>query len=141
MSEAKLWKDMKKNIGHKGHFSRVESHETSSGIPDVDYCLFGTENHVELKFGHIGKPAPEIRGSQVRWFRDRVEAGGHPWLFTHISGNNGSNLYMLHLGKNVGRLSREKQIAEWEKLATFVWHNKMDWAALAEALSVNWSKR
>jgi len=76
MSESALWKHMKKNIGHLGHFSRVESHETSSGIPDVDYCIRGVEGHIELKFAR-GK-IPKIRGTQVRWFRDRAKQGGNP---------------------------------------------------------------
>ena len=133
MSESHLWKDMKKNIGHLGHFSRVESHETSSGIPDVDYCIRGIEGHVELKFAR-GK-IPKIRGTQVRWFRDRVKQGGSPWLFTHMI-VEGDDCYMLHQGKVVGDLARAKEQRDWARTAFVMWVDDMNWHELIEYLSV-----
>ena len=132
MSEGDLWKDMHKNVNHLGHFSRVESHETSAGIPDVDYCINGTEGHVELKFGR--DRAPKIRATQVKWFRNRVRAGGKPWLFTEIRTAKRS-IYMLHEGKHVGHLARMKDLGVWRSTAKVIWDGSMDWRLLISILT------
>ena len=54
--------------------SWVESHYTSPGIPDLNYCCNGIEGWLELKAG----PDLEVRASQVIWMEDRVSAGGFP---------------------------------------------------------------
>lgn len=66
---------LKENIS-PGDFdlSIVESHATSPGIPDVNYCVKGVEGWIELK----QFPKIDIKTSQVRWFRERVKAGGFP---------------------------------------------------------------
>lgn len=137
MSEGKLWKEMSKNIGHLGHFSRVESHETSSGIPDVDYCINGTEGHVELKHGN--NSAPRIRGTQVRWFRHRIKAGGYPWMFTHIVIKK-KDYYMLHKAAQMIELATERDVDVWLNTAAFVWSGSMGWHELVECLSIRSSK-
>ena len=133
MSEGKLWKDMHKNIDHLGHFSRVESHETSSGIPDVDFCIKGVEGHVELKFGN--NRAPRIRSTQTRWFRHRVKEGGHPWMFTHIVIKK-KDFYMLHGAAEMIDLTTERDTDVWLTTAAFVWLGSMDWHALVKCLSI-----
>ena len=54
--------------------SWIESHATSIGVPDLNYCYCGVEGWIELKAG----PDVDVKASQVLWFEDRVEAGGHP---------------------------------------------------------------
>jgi hypothetical protein len=56
--------------------SWVESPFTSPGIPDMSYCYAGIEGWIELK----AFPNIYIRPTQVRWFKDRVAAGGFPLL-------------------------------------------------------------
>lgn len=138
MSEADLWRAMDKGMGELGHFSRVESHETSSGIPDVDYCIRGIENHVELKFGKNKRP--KIRGTQTRWFRHRVKAGGHPYLFTHIACSRSADYWMLHRGDVVGELA-QKDLKGWVRMATKIWTRDMDWVDLWNELQRRWNDK
>ena len=134
MSESALWKDMKKNIGHLGHFSRVESHETSSGIPDVDFCINGTEGHIELKFSR--DKTPKIRSSQVTWFRRRRKEGGNPWLFTHMI-LKGKDYYLLHDASKISGLATNRNVADWITASIFRWISYMDWKELVECITVN----
>lgn len=60
-----------------GDVSRVESRNTSPGIPDLDYCIDGKEGKIELKFC-TRKRGADIKPSQVRWMRKRVASGGKP---------------------------------------------------------------
>ena len=134
MSEAALWKDMRRNIGHLGHFSRVESHESSAGIPDVDFCIAGVEGHVELKFGTDTK-APKIRPTQAKWFRDRVKEEGKPWMFTLI-GVKCRSVYMLHEGSWVPHLAENPYDFDlWLGSACRVWDGSMDWRELVSILT------
>lgn len=131
---------MSKNIGHKGHFSRVESHETSAGIPDVDYCIGSVESHIELKYGRAHPP--KIRPPQVKWFRDRVKAHGHPWMFTCMQENSGK-YWMLHTGANMVRykLHKERQIEAWQNCSIAMWEGSMGWDDLIGFLTMKWSKQ
>lgn len=138
MSEADLWRAMDKGIGHLGHFSRVESHEQSAGIPDVDYCILGVENHVELKYGK--EKRPKIRPTQVKWFRDRVKAGGHPYLFTQIHCPRSADYWMLHQGDKVGFLARESNLKFWVRDALEIWTKEMVWLDLYEFLQLKWNE-
>lgn len=75
--------------------SWVESHYTSPGIPDLNYCCNGIEGWVELKAG----PDLEVRATQVMWMEDRVSAGGFPlflvkWgdVFMVVPGNEAQSM-------------------------------------------------
>ncbi len=133
MSEANFWKYIKDNIGHRGHFSRVESHLTSAGIPDVDYCIRGVESHIELKFEW--DCGAEIRGTQCRWFRKRINAGGHPWVLTEIKTKAEGSYYMLHGGNWLRYLADHRSFTYWFTTATKVWRNEIDWEELITYLT------
>ena len=78
--EQKMWKYLAPKLKSYGHFERIESHETAIGTPDVDYCIEGYCNHLELKFTESEKRGFRLRPSQAGWFRRRIKAGGQPWL-------------------------------------------------------------
>ena len=59
------------------HFSFIESHATSAGVPDVAYTICSVNGWLELKFGTCTK-APRLRQSQRLWFKSNTQAGGHP---------------------------------------------------------------
>lgn len=59
---------------HTAHLSWIESHATSPGAFDVNYCVNGIEGWIELK----AFPKIEIRTSQIVWARERIAAGGFP---------------------------------------------------------------
>lgn len=110
-SEAKFRLDLIELIKHwGGHVSAVESHYSSPGIPDLDYCLDGVEGHIELKFW--GAKPPEIRPTQIAWMRDRVKAGGHP-LMVMV---RGPEIYICH-GQSATFLGRKPRLEHWRKAA------------------------
>ena len=132
-NEAELWLQFADKMKPYGHFCRVESHEVSDGIPDVDFCIKGTESHIELKFGNKHKIKKGfIRPSQVRWFRNRIKAGGRPWLFALFL-EGGTPVYMLF--DEIGLICQLQTTEAWRWHAKYVWEGKMDWYALYEMLS------
>lgn len=91
MSEANLWDNIRKNVGHRGHFSRVEFNATS-GYPDLSYSIKRVEGHAELKFvpqaparmttacfGEHG-----LRDSQKAWIHTRLKHGGRVAIVAQV---------------------------------------------------------
>lgn len=88
MSEASLWDRIRNNVGHRGHFSRIEFNPTA-GYPDLSYCIKGEEGHLELKWTEK-VPARETtacfptafkgREAQVAWIHTRVKHGGRVYI-------------------------------------------------------------
>jgi hypothetical protein len=94
---------------HKFHVSMVESGETASGIPDLNYCLNGVEGWIELKT--IDKEeAPHIRPAQRRWIRKRIANFGRVWLLCHQESTG--KVYLVH-GRVIMGLSTFKT---WREL-------------------------
>lgn len=91
-----------------GHASKVESHDLSAGIPDVDYCLESVENHIELKVGSK-EVWPEIRPTQCLWFNKRIKAGGKPFIMLL---DNDTGMVHVIAGTCVDRISN-KPIGVW----------------------------
>jgi hypothetical protein len=93
--ETKLRKIVKRlfdECKHDAHLSWVESHATSPGAFDVNYCIDGVEGWLELK----AFPNIEIRTTQVSWARERIEAGGRPLVLIQ-NGNDYALLAAKHL--------------------------------------------
>lgn len=143
MSESGLWNEMRNNIGHLGHFSRVESGATSAGIPDVDFCLdLGFEGHIELKFADLGCEAKPrtlkknfVRPTQVKWFRNRAKAGSiSNWIFAKFI-RCGKPHYLLFTGYNIENLAKTNKPDDWVLLANYVWHDEMNWKELVNYLT------
>lgn len=81
MNENKMWEALRyaePALWFNFDFSRVESHSTSPGIPDVEYCVNGRVGNIELK--NLENPRCELRPTQIKWFRNRTRAGGNPLL-------------------------------------------------------------
>jgi len=131
MSESDFAREVKQsllNVDSNIHISSVESHLTSAGIPDLDVCIDGEENHIELKWSWEDN-APEIRPTQVRWFKNRCKAGGNPWIFAKVWAFNNCQ-YLLIPGHRMEQLARTKKAVDWIPLAEYVWTGKMsrqDW--------------
>lgn len=101
-----------KKVG--GHASSVESHATSPGIPDVDFCIDGISGHIELKVCS----SRGLRQSQVLWFRQRLKAGGKPWILIYCA----ESIYLIE-GKHyqhVIQMNKEEK-SKWEKIALKIW--------------------
>ena len=98
MSEHNLWVRIRSNIGHRGHFVRMEFNP-EAGIPDVDYCIKGTEGKIELKYAAAAPVRLNtavftnggLRDAQVAWIYTRVRYGGRVWILPQI----GELLYLV----------------------------------------------
>jgi hypothetical protein len=98
-SEHNLWTRIRTNIGHRGHFVRMEFNP-EAGIPDVDYCIKGTEGKIELKHTAIVPARANtavftnggLRDAQIAWIYTRVRHGGRVWILSQI----GELLYIVH---------------------------------------------
>jgi hypothetical protein len=119
MSENRFWNEMRNSIGHLGHFSRVESHETSAGIPDIDFCMDSIEGHIELKYGN-DKNRPKIRPTQLKWFINRKKMGGRPIVFAKIL-LEGQVRYCFYNADKITDLFNAKSNQEWIDLADTVY--------------------
>jgi hypothetical protein len=127
-SESDLWGKIKDCIDKKCHYSRVESHATSPGIPDLSVCHDGAEGFIELKFSD-GKKVPEMRESQVRWITKRVESGGCVVILAEIVDPQYPDLSTrcLYSGSKVVALSEAKTPIAWIMLADVAWTNHIGW--------------
>lgn len=91
MSEASLWDRIRDNVGHMGHFTRLEFNP-DAGVPDVDYCVKSVEGKIELKYRE-DQPARDrtpvfknggLRDSQIAWIYTRVRHGGRVWILAQV---------------------------------------------------------
>jgi hypothetical protein len=86
VSEASFWNYLRKLLPKEGHYTRIESHDTAVGFPDVHYTLNGISGTIELK--DAKRPGAKfpfsresgLRRSQVIWIRDEIAAEGHIFL-------------------------------------------------------------
>ena len=121
--EMKMWKYLGPKLRPYGHFERIESHETAIGTPDVDYCIRGYCNHMELKYTEQEKKCI-LRPSQCAWFKNRVKHMGQPWLLLQckIRGKRG---WVLIPGTNVHQLVHTKDVEDWLRAGVMVWEDKI----------------
>ena len=121
----RLIKDAKDTYNSDVHVSWVESHDTSIGIPDLNYCSGRVEGWLELKAG----PDIEVRASQVRWMKDRIKAGGHP-LFLIEWGN----MFLIIPGSAASDLRLNPCLENALRLASSVWHDELPTVGLLRAM-------
>lgn len=99
------------------HLSWIESHATSVGAPDIQYCCDGVEGWIELKAGDD----LEVRASQVSWMREHVRAGGNPLILIQIS-----DMFLVVHGSRAKSLRMDSSPENLRKQASLVWQNKID---------------
>jgi hypothetical protein len=134
--ESDLWHELGLGMAKRWHANRVESHETSPGFPDVNYCISynGAEGNLELKDGSK-KVMPKMRNTQVRWHMFRYKAGGRSFIFSKIMNNDtGDNVYMLHLGKFALDMCMHRNYKYWYATATIMYINHINFEHLARIL-------
>lgn len=120
--ESNVWKNLSSTVGKRAHMTRIESHATSIGQPDVNYCMDGHEGNVELKHTDSSKKGLTLRPSQWQWFKKRVEAGGTPWVLALVDIPLQKPYYILVSGKNVIKheLVHHKSITKWKEAGEVV---------------------
>lgn len=126
--EQKLWDHIKENIGHRGHFDRIESTFTVNGRPDVNFCIEGYEGDLELKVYDPKQGGFVLRSAQNIWFKRRIMVGGNCWLFArcdYIPGNKPR--FLLIKGCDVHRLAHDRTYDGWLAAAYKIWDGSVDW--------------
>lgn len=91
MSEHSLWERIRNNIGHRGHFTRLEFNP-EAGVPDVDFCIKGVEGKIELKYTGAAPARADtpvfkhggLRDPQVIWIYTRWRHGGNVFVLPQI---------------------------------------------------------
>lgn len=133
-AEKILWDYLRPKLKKYGHFERIESHETAIGTPDVDYCINGYCNKLELK--HTKKENRcHLRPAQAGWFRARVKAGGQPWLLLRADIRE-TRGHALIAGADVPELVHTRKVQDWLMAAAMVWEGEVKVEQLIEFLSV-----
>lgn len=132
--EKKMWKYLAPKLKPHGHFERIESHETAVGTPDVEYCINGYTNRLELKFTDTEKRGLRLRPAQAGWFRKRVKAGGQPWLLAQALVRKKRG-YVLVAGSDVPELVHTTRISDWLRAGLMVWEDNINIEELVQFLS------
>lgn len=120
------------NLWHQGHFCSVESPRSSPGIPDIDYCSGGIEGHLELKVW--GRNSPTLRPTQIKWFEDRVKAGGYPLILTMLQTICNNDQFLVHPGSMIRKLHMNKTRRYWIKTAYVKWDDNVNYPQLLALL-------
>jgi hypothetical protein len=135
MTEKVLWNTIKDAIGHIGHFDRIESHATSQGRPDVNYCIDGLEGDIELKVFDKKKGGFVLRANQNAWFCKRTKAGAvRAFILARHADDFGNKTYLLIHGRASRTLIHDRSYEGWANQAMIVWKNVPDWMELKTAL-------
>lgn len=137
-NESTLWAYLRDGLKDNSiHLSRVESHSTSIGIPDVNFTIDGKDGWIELKFEN--SKGIYLRESQYCWMRDRLRVGCN-----NIHVLWGADVeYMDERGKcrvyglvHVHCITQLKQLrgmtkpVEWASESLAQWNNNIDFKQL-----------
>ncbi len=116
MSEASFWGYLRKLLPKEGHYTRIESHDTAPGFPDVHFTLNGTSGTIELKDAkrpgakYPFKGESGLRPAQIRWIAEEIDnAEGRVFLALQC----GDRVYILKADLYYDELHRmtEEQIS------------------------------
>lgn len=134
MTEKRLWQTLKDGLDHAGHFDRIESHATSQGRPDVNYCIDACVGDIELKIYDRKRGGLILRANQNAWICNRVRHGGRVFILARYDDEFGNATYMLIPGSRSKELIHDRSYDGWYNQATFAWQNKINWSELKAVL-------
>lgn len=135
MSEANLWQNIRTNIGHRGHFSRIEFNSTG-GYPDLSYCIKGIEGHAELKYidrAPVRMTTPVftddhgLRPSQIAWIHTRIKHGGRVMIVAQVG-----DIVFVVPGTEYRRFN---QLTYFQLSKAALWYAAPEWDGLLKALT------
>jgi hypothetical protein len=117
--EQQLWNYLSGLLPDDGQYTRIESHDTAAGFPDVHYMLAGVEGTIELKDSHHPTATYPfatggLRDAQKNWLRDYLYSGGRPLVCARV----GDPIYFIE-GATALRLNSFRQ-EEFSLFATLV---------------------
>lgn len=112
-----------------GHVVQIESHATSAGVPDTNFCVKGVDGWIEIKFVR-GKNKIKVRNTQKTWFRRRLAAGAtNLFLFLRheISPTEKTHMLIRVVDRSVvDKLFKYPYPEIWKNYATTTWSNEVD---------------
>lgn len=87
-----MWQAIRTNVGHMGHFTRLEFNPTP-GVPDVDYVTKGAHGKLELKHcpewpKRITTAIPwghQLDDAQIAWMYAYTKHGGRAYILGKVS--------------------------------------------------------
>lgn len=133
MSEKRLWDYLKDHVGGWGHFDRIESHATSLGRPDVNYCIDGVDGDIELKIYDPRRGGFILRANQNAWFGKRLRANGRCFVIARYDYSGGKRFLLIE-GKNAKHLIHDRSYEGWANQASLIWEDRIDWEVLKDVL-------
>lgn len=135
MTEKRLWDTLKEGMDHTGHFDRIESHATSQGRPDVNYCIDGREGDIELKIYDRKRGGFILRASQNAWFCNRIRSGSsRAFILARYDDEFGKSTFLLIDGKNSRHLIHDRSYEGWKEQSRLIWSQKINWSELKAVL-------
>ena len=103
-----------------GQVSKIESHATSIGIPDLNFhSKSGWESWIELKW--YGMEFPMVRASQVAWHRERWKVGINSWFLVGTS----AATHILIPGSCAESLKLNPDWEEWKAYSYGIWEDQV----------------
>lgn len=128
MSESALWTWLSK-FTPEGQYSRIESHDTCPGFPDVEYQVGAIDEsfsgYFELKFAKKEKKKIPFKDekdglhkSQRLWIRENIRFGGNTWIIADID-----NWVFCIPGTHADSFNGST-VSQLEKLSTFILHRR-----------------
>ena len=134
MTEKRLWQTVKDGLDHAGHLDRIESHSTSQGRPDVNYCIDGCMGDIELKIFDKRKGGLVLRANQNAWFCNRVRHNGRCFILARYDNDFGNSTFILIEGRHSRALIHDRSYETWRDLAKCLWQNKINFSELKAVL-------
>lgn len=115
----------------RAHFQSVETFSTGRGVPDLNYCIDGTEGWIELKDVKRGWK-PIFQAEQIGWMERRVRNGGKVFVAVRVRIDRDA-LYIFPGGKS--RILRDGGIrATSPNLVSYGGPAYWDWEAVRKLL-------
>ena len=143
MSELVLATEVIANM--PGHWESIESHMTSLGFPDMDYCMAGCAGQLELKYGKgYDMKIPKVRPGQYAFFRKRTKAKGQCHILVKIDNwwkEDDGPIYGIIPGDRVPQLKIAKNNQDWLNLCDRWWKESEVWDGLMVYLFEAFTKR
>ena len=136
--EAGMWKYLRPKLSGYGMFTRIETRETASGVPDVDAFIadFGAVK-IELKICKKIADGFTLRPAQHRFIQDRIRVGDkNIWILAAIDDVSISTKprWLLIHGSSSRQLIEDKSIANWQKHSFFDFHGYLEENSVAEMM-------
>lgn len=131
-----FWPYLRKVLPPEGHYSRVESHDTAKGFPDVHYTLNGSTGAIELKSNDRTRAKYPFRGkyglrkSQLDWIAEEVKAGGKVILALQC----GKEVFLIDDSNGVYSDDLHLMMLEDVKRVSDIWWRKLEGNLPASAI-------